>query len=173
MSRSRPIATRAASFVALLALACADSGPSTPAPSPGGPLGGSASRDGIDYRADVAVMESFPVQLAGHVTITNTTDAERTVTFPDGCVALLRAYRPEGGEPVWDQAEEFGCTMALVPMTLAPGASREVGTPTASGYDVLGEDLPDGTYRIAVYLRPDGREIEIDTGTVELAIPRR
>ena len=94
------------------------------------------------------------------------------VTFPDGCVALLRAYRLGEPEPVWDQSGEQMCTMALVPVELAPGATQEVATPTASGYDILGEDLPDGEYRITIYLRPDGEVVEIDAGTTDLAIPR-
>ena len=49
-------------------------------------------------------MESFPAQLGGRVTIANRSGEARTVTFPDGCVALLRAYRPGGSEAVWDQS---------------------------------------------------------------------
>ena len=38
---------------------------------------------------------------------------------------------------------------------------------------LLRADLPDGEYRIAVYLRPvDGPVVEIDAGTTDLAIPR-
>lgn len=134
--------------------------------------GGAVVADGIEYTGDVAVMESFPVQLRGNVTIANRSAETRTVTFPDGCVALLRAYRPGESEPVWDQSGEQACTMALVPVELAPGATQEVPTPTASGYDILGEDLPDGEYRITIYLRPDGGDVEIDAGTTDLAIPR-
>lgn len=162
--------------VALVAIvACSSSN----APTSDGEPPGNGSRqrsaviqDSIEYRADVAVMESFPVQLAGRVTITNRSEETRTVTFPDGCVALLRAYRPGEGDAVWDQAEDLACTMALVPVELAPGATQEVSTPTASGFDILGDDLPDGEYRIAIYLRPDGGLIEIDAGTTDLAIPR-
>jgi hypothetical protein len=141
-------------------------------PGGGSPRGGALVQDGIEYTGDVAVMESFPVQLRGRVTIANRSEETRTVTFPDGCVALLRAYRPGETEPVWDQAGEQACTMALVPVELAPGATQEVPTPTASGYDILGEDLPDGEYRITIYLRPDAGVVEIDAGTTDLAIPR-
>lgn len=160
--------------VALL-LACtganapsSDGGP----PVSGSPHGGAVLQDDIEYTGEVLVMESFPVQLSGRVTIVNRSQETRTVTFPDGCVALLRAYRPGGGEPVWDQSGEQSCTMALVPVELAPGATQEVSTPTASGYDILGDDLPDGEYRIAIYLRPDRGLVEIDAGTTDLAIPR-
>src|SRR5687767_8597909 len=65
---------------------------------------GTVVQDGIEYSGDVLVMESFPVQLAGEVTITNSGSSTRTLVFPDGCVAFLRAYRPGESTPVWDQA---------------------------------------------------------------------
>ena len=156
-------------------LAC--SGANTPTtdgrpPGDDSPLGGAVVQDGIEYTGEVLVMESFPVQLSGRVTIANRSAETRTVTFPDGCVALLRAYRPGESEPVWDQSGEQMCTMALVPVELAPGATQEVPTPTASAYEILGEALPDGEYRITIYLRPDGEVVEIDAGTTDLAIPR-
>ena len=169
---------RATLPIALLALfvaaTCADeSTPTPPDERPGGSLSGSVVRDGIEYRADVLVMESFPVQLSGRATIRNTSGDSRTITFPDGCVALMRAYRVEGGGPVWDQAGDLACTMALVPVELGTGEEREIPTPTASAYEILGSELPDGDYRIAVYLRPvGGAEVEIEAGTTELAIPR-
>src|SRR5688500_16737325 len=84
--------------IALLALfvGATCGGESTPTPPdrrPGGSLSGSVVRDGIEYQADVLVMESFPVQLSGRATVRNTSSESRTVTFPDGCVALMRAYR--------------------------------------------------------------------------------
>jgi len=128
--------------------------------------------EGIEYSGDVLVMESFPVQLAGNVTITNRGSETRSVWFPDGCVALLRAYEPGGSEPIWDQGGEFACTMALVAVSLDPGESHEVRTPTSSAYDILGDEHPDGEYRITIYLRPENGEVEIDAGTTNLAIPR-
>jgi hypothetical protein len=147
---------------------------SSPSPlDPGGRLSGAVVRNGIEYRAEVLVMESFPVQLSGRATLTNRADEPRTVVLADGCVVLMRAYRPQGGGPVWDQAHEIGCTQALVPVELEPGEEREFSAPTASAYEILRADLPDGEYRIAVYLRPvDGPVVEIDAGTTDLAIPR-
>lgn len=170
-------ATRGAWRPLAAALLIACTGASTPTsdgsrPRDGSTRGGVVVQDGFEYTGEVLVMESFPVQLSGRVTIANRSGETRTVTFPDGCVALLRAYRPGESEPVWDQSREQACTMALVPVELAPGATQEVPTPTASGYDILGEDLPDGEYRIAIYLRPDGGVVEIDAGTTDLAIPR-
>ncbi|MFN2382926.1 MAG: hypothetical protein ABR559_01525, partial [Gemmatimonadota bacterium] len=132
-----------------LVFACTESGtqgPGTPPPvGQPNPAGGPVSHDGLEYRADVAVMESFPVQLAASATVTNPGSAPKTVTFPDGCIALLRVYRETGGEPVWDQANAVGCTMALVPVTVVPGDPQTFRAPTASAYDILGDDLPDGT----------------------------
>jgi hypothetical protein len=167
---------RGSAFLAALAIGCA-----TPSTSPdnnrddGGddaPRTGTVIQNEIEYEGDVLVMESFPVQLAGQVTITNRGSGTRSVVFPDGCVALLRAYRPGESTPVWDQASEVACTMALVEMELRPGEPQEIRTPTASGYEILDDQLPDGQYRITIYLRPDGGQVEIEAGTVDLAIPR-
>jgi hypothetical protein len=171
---------RATLKIALLAVlvgaTCGEQPSPTPpdqGPGPGGNLSGSVVRDGFEYRAEVLVMESFPVQLAGRAFVKNPSDETRTVTFPDGCVALMRAYGASGGGRVWDQAQETGCTMALVPLELGPGEERELPTPTASAYEILAGGHPDGDYRIAVYLRPvDGDEIELDAGTTDLAVPR-
>lgn len=163
--------------VALLVLVlgatgCGNESPPTPL-DPGGLRTGSVVRSDIEYRGQVLVMESFPVQLGGRVALRNRSRESHTVTFSDGCLVLLRAYRPQGGGPVWDQGHEVGCTQALVPVELNAGEEREVAAPTASAYDILRADLPDGAYRIALYLRPVGApEIELDAGTVDLAIPR-
>lgn len=136
------------------------------------PRSGAVVQDGVEYTADVRVMESFPVQLAGTMTLTNRSTETRELSFPDGCVALLRAYHPGESAPIWDQAHEMGCTMAIVPLTLAPGESQEYQTPTSSAADILGDDHPDGEYRITVYVRPQGGVVEVEGGTVDLAIPR-
>ncbi len=161
--------------IALAALAATCDDEAGTAPDSGNPssppaAGAPVVEDDVEYRADMAIMESFPVQLAVRVTITNQGSEEAELTFPDGCVALLRAYRD--GERVWDQSSDIACTMALVGMTLAPGESREVGAPNVSAYEILGESLPDGEYEIRAYLRPDGDEIEVTAGMAPLAIPR-
>ena len=159
-------------LLALAGVGCGEG--SSPGPlDPGGRLTGAVTRNGIEYRAEVLVMESFPVQLSGRATLKNRANEPRTVVFADGCVVLMRAYRSQGGGPVWDQAHEIACTQALVPVDLEPGEERQFSAPTASAYDILRADLPDGAYRIAVYLRPvDGPVVEIDAGTTDLAIPR-
>ncbi len=127
--------------------------------------------DDVEFSARVDVMESFPVQLVGQLTVNNTGDDRVTVVFPDGCVALLSAFDVNGGDvPVWTQS--VACTAVLVPVELGPGERRSFSTPIASARDILGSDLPDGEYLIVVNLRPDGKAMEIEVGTVELAIPR-
>jgi hypothetical protein len=161
--------------IALLAVAgatCGDQRAPTP-PDPGGDRSRSVVRDGIEYRAEVLVMESFPVQLSGRAIVTNRAPEPRTVTFSDGCVALMRAYPPEGGAPAWDQAQGIACTMALVSVELGPGEERVLPTASVSAYEVLAGGLPDGSYRITVYLRPvEADVIELEAGTADLAIPR-
>lgn len=172
---TRSIATLVGATALTLA-ACSD-GSTTPGVGPGPPGGtpigsGSAVHEGIAYEVVLQVMESFPVQIAADVTVTNPGDARTRIVFPDGCVALLRAYDPSAEGPIWDQGQEVACTLALVPVELEPGESTSFRTPTASARDVLEDDLPDGTYEFAVYLRPDGETVEIEAGPVELAIPR-
>jgi hypothetical protein len=160
----------------LVAATCGEQPAPTPPdgnPGPGGNLSRATVRDGIEYRAEVLVMESFPVQLSGRVFVKNPSVQTRTVTFRDGCLVLMRAYRPGGGSPVWDQASGTGCTMALVPIELGPGEERVLPGGGVSAYDILAGGLPDGSYRITLYLRPvDGPEVELDGGTTDLAIPR-
>lgn len=130
-----------------------------------------SNRDDVEFSARVDVMESFPVQLVGQLTVENTGDERVTVVFPDGCVALLSAFEVNGGGgPVWTQS--IACTTVLVAVDLGPGERRSFSTPIASARDILGTELPDGEYLIVVNLRPNGKVMEIEVGTVELAIPR-
>jgi len=124
---------------------------------------------GFEIAVDVAVMESFPVQLAGSMTFTNPGSEERTLQT-DVCWPLLRAYRPGEDTPVWDQLEEGACAM-LQPRTdvVEPGASIRFQTPVVSAADILDDELPDGTYIITVYFQVMGEgEIEREAGEVEL-----
>jgi len=127
---------------------------------------------GVEFSAETAVMESFPVQLRTTVTATNTDRRSVDLTFPDGCVVLLRAYRDEARtQRAWDQAEHVGCTMALVQWTLAAGASRQTSVHTDAA-QILGKMLPNGRYWLTAVLRPDGRAIEVPAGMVDLAVQR-
>ena len=81
----------------------------------------------------------------------------------------MRAYG-DGTEPVWDMSGAVGCTQALVQVDLAPGGTEQFQTGLVSAATILGDNLPNGNYRITAYLRP-GEIVELDVGTVDLAVP--
>lgn len=158
------------------ALACADR---TPGPETGNvpepePDRSTAPADvgGLALEANVAVMESFPVQLAGTLRVKNPT--QRTISFDvGGCPVFLRVHGSAKGEVVWDQGDGAICTMILRTVTLEPDAVESFQTTTAGAGDILGEDLPDGTYRVAVYLALiEGGQPEAVAGEVQLAVQR-
>lgn len=129
--------------------------------------------EGFEVTGDLAIMESFPVQLIGFMTFTNVSDETRELVT-DVCWPLLRAYEPGDDEPVWDQAEEGACAL-FQPRTdvVEPGESVRFQSPVVSGADILDDDLPDGNYRITVYFNAAGEdEIELDLGEIDLAILR-
>ena len=161
--------------MAAVVLACAER---TTPPEPGAEPGQEPNRtpepadvSALALEADVRVMESFPVQLRGTLTVRNPTD--RTIRFDvGGCPVLLRIY-DAGGEIVRDQGDVAICTMILQTVTLEPGATESFETPTISAAEILAEDHPDGTYAVAVYLAlVEGGQPEASAGQVELAIPR-
>lgn len=127
--------------------------------------------EALALEADVVVMESFPVQLRGSLRLSNPTDAP--VSFDvGGCPVFLRVYGADD-MPVWDQGDGAICTMILRTVTLEPGESESFETGTVSAANILGEDRPDGTYRVAVYVAlASGGQPEADAGRVPLAVPR-
>lgn len=152
----------------LAAFGCA----SDPTEGPAYGRGAEVRVEGVTYRAETQVLESFPVQLRTVVTMTNTGTAPVTLTMPDGCIVLLRAYADAAAtRPVFDQRTVLSCTMALVDVRIAAGQSVQFET-RSDAREVLGDRLPDGRYHLRAVVRPDGREIEVPAGVVELAIPR-
>ena len=154
-------------LLAVLVTACADPGDPVrpPATAP------SRIQDGVAYTADVAVMESFPVQLRPSLTLENDNAAATEVVFNNGCIVLLRAYRSaaRSGRAEYDQTRTYGCTAALVEVELSPGARRSFDGSTVSAAEILGDSLPAGRYHLTVVTSPFGREIEIAAGSVDLA----
>lgn len=159
--------TPKAAVLAGAALACTVSGEFT------SPEGRNEYRtvEGVAYRVETAVLESFPVQLRPAITVRNEGDAERTVRFPDGCIALLRVYRDASrtGNPVWDQARTVGCAAAIQEFTVAPGDSTIIRRSTISAAEILGDSLPPGRYYFTVVLRPDWQTLELAAGEADLA----
>ena len=127
---------------------------------------------GVTYRVkDFVIAESFPVQLGLTVELENQSTTSQSVTFPDGCVVLMRAYLAGNTGPIWDMGRDVACTQALVQVDLAPGEREEFQIGLVSAATILGDSLPDGEYRITAYLRP-GQTVELDAGMADLAIPR-
>jgi hypothetical protein len=154
--------------VCVVLAACAGTEP----PGPAEETRQSVSRGGIEYRADTRVLESFPVQLRTSVVMTNRSGATVTLELPDGCPVLLRAYREAaGGRPVWDQGQVLVCTMAIQLVALAAGESRTFEG-RSDAREILGDSLPDGSYRLVAVVRPNGTAVEIPADTVPLAVPR-
>ena len=126
--------------------------------------------DGITYRVTgFVIAESFPIQIGITVELENESTTPQSVTFPDGCVVLMRAY-DSGTEPVWDMGQTMACTLALVEVDLAPGQSEEFITGLVSAPSILGDSLPNGEYRITAYLRP-GQIVELEAGMADLTVP--
>ena len=153
-------------------IGCASQSDPTGEPLKPGPAGGppAPTGQGIEYSGELVVMESFPVQLAAMVTVANTSGDRRVLEFPDGCIVLLRAYA--GGRKAWDQADVTACTAETQQVALEPGETSRFRSRTASAYHVLGDELPDGRYRMTAYLRPGGEMVEIELGETDLAILR-
>ncbi len=125
---------------------------------------------GITYRVTgFVIAESFPVQLGITVELENESTTPQSVTFPNGCVVLMRAY-DSGTEPAWDLGQAVGCTLALVEVDLVPGEREEFDTGLVSAATILGDSLSNGEYRITAYLRP-GQIVELDAGMADLAVP--
>ena len=154
----------------LLVAACtsAEDGPTDSPPATSRQVGG------VEYSADTRVMESFPVQLGMSVTARNTSGAAVTLEFPDPCVPRLEAYRDSArsGEPAWSQERAIGCAAVIHVVEIGAGRTHELGAPTVSAYDVLGDSLPDGRYWLSAVLMPNGQRLELPAGAADLAVPR-
>ena len=151
-----------------------EGGPGPAAGEPGAALQqqqtGQVTAEGVTYTAETRIAETAPVTMYTTVRVENTSSGRQEVTFPDGCVVLLRAYRDAArtGAPAWDQQRGVACTMQLVTMSLAPGESREF-LARATADQILGDSLPPGRYYFTALLRPAGRAVEVPAGEGELA----
>jgi hypothetical protein len=127
-----------------------------------------ADFSGLRLEAAVAVIDSTPVRLQGSLEVTNPTD-QATSFDVGGCPVFLRVSDATGAL-VWDQGDGAICTMILRTVTLGAGETERFQTAEVDVTAILGEELPDGTYRAAVYLAlVDGGRPEASAGEVELA----
>lgn len=164
-----PVAWAATLWLAGLA-ACGGPGPvGDGEPGPGGGPQRQVTVGGVTYSAVTRIAETAPVTVYATARAKNTSSGRQEVTFPDGCVVLLRAYRDAArtGAPAWDQQRGVACTMQLVTMSLAPGETREF-LARATADQILGDSLPAGRYYFTALLRPDGQAVEVPAGDGEL-----
>lgn len=123
---------------------------------------------GWRLEAEVAVIDSTPVRLQGSLEVTNPTD-QATSFDVGGCPVFLRVYDATGAM-VWDQGDGAICTMILRTVTLGAGEAEGFQTAEADVSAILGDELPGGIYRAAVYLAlVDGGQPEASVREVELA----
>ncbi|HKY61007.1 MAG TPA: hypothetical protein VJP59_08345 [Gemmatimonadota bacterium] len=110
--------------------------------------------------------------VAARVEIVNEGSAPETLGFPDTCIAMLRAYFAPAGPEAWDQRDgKTMCRDRLREVQIAPG-DTVVDEPRVVSIAVLGDGLPEGSYRFTTYLIPIGEpEIELPLGEVRLALP--
>ena len=154
--------------VVAMAAACSNTSRDPSDPGPGGSQ--TLVQNNIEYRAESLFLESFPVQVVANVEITNLTGAPVTITFPDGCLVALRVYRDaDRTRLAYDSSRDFGCTQALVPVTIGAGESRELSTPPISAARILGDSLPNGTYYFSALVRPNGQQLQLRAGSGNLA----
>lgn len=161
--------TAAVSLAALVACGAPGTGEESRPGTGGGPPQ-QATVGGVRYTAETRIAETAPVTVYATARVENTSSTQQGVTFPDGCVVLLRAYRDPArtGAPAWDQQQGAVCTMMLVQLSLAPGESREF-VAGARADEILGDSLPAGRYYFTAVLRPDGQRVEVAAGEAELA----
>ena len=126
--------------------------------------------EGVTYTAEVRIAETAPPTVYATARVENRSSSRQDITFPDGCVVLLRAYRDAArtGAPAWDQQQGAICTMQLVVLDLAPGESREFQASVRAD-EILGDSLPAGRYYFTALLRPNGRVVEVSAGEAELS----
>lgn len=147
----------------LLMVSCASA--RAPTAEPGPPP---ARLRGLDFSAELDGGQSGPDRLTGEVRVVNRGGEPETLVFRDGCPVRIRVYDILGARvaPVWDGPP--GCPGTPVTLAIAPGDSAVLPIPATSAGEILGARLPEGRYRVTVWLAPDDRIIEIEVGDVEL-----
>jgi hypothetical protein len=143
------------------AAGCSDTGPAGPVPS--------SQRQGLIYTADL--IDAGPETLFATVTVANRGLVARTIRFPDPCVSLFR-FHDVADRLVWDQhPSNKTCVPPAVDVTLQPGESRTFERFAYAPAILAFYRIPTGRYRIILYMRPDGVELELELGEVLLERP--
>jgi hypothetical protein len=157
------IRARIAATVLAGALAC--SGTAAPPPGDGPPP---PRLRALDFSASLASDESTPTRLSGEVRVANRGGTPETLVFADGCPVRLRVYEARGARmaPVWEGPRD--CPAEPVAVAIAAGESALLPVPPATAAEILEAGLPDGAYRVTLWLAPESRVIEIEAGEVVL-----
>ena len=149
-------------LVVLLLAACAGAGTrSIEGPAP-------VRLRGLDFSARLEAGESAPTRLSGEVRVENRGGVPETLVFSDGCPVGLRIYDVEGERvaPVWETPRV--CRAEPLALAIAAGDAATLPIPVASAEEMLGANLPEGSYRVTVWLAPEDRVIEIEAGEIDL-----
>jgi hypothetical protein len=122
----------------------------------------------LDFSADIQVAEVSPKELKGEVRVTNRGTTPETLVFADGCPVRLRVYEVRGTRmaPIWESPAE--CSARPLVLAIAPGESAVLPVPPTNAREILRGELPEDAYRVTVWLAPDDRIVEIETGVVDL-----
>jgi len=155
-------------LIALLGSALACGGGDAAGPSqPGNVI------DGVAYTATVEEVVHFATtvkQVTIRVTLTNTTAATVTRSYPAGCPVRMRFYRMTDDKLVYDESQ-FPCgTTNTVSVTIGPKQSATVASGTRNPWEIAGDSLPvPATYYAGAIVRIVGMNpIELDAGTYRL-----
>lgn len=153
--------------VVLGAIACSRAAVPPPADGPPPPR-----LRALDFSARLESDRSAPTRLSGEVRVENRGGTPETLVFADGCPVRLRVYEAQGERmaPVWEGPRD--CPAEPVALAIAAGDAAVLPVPAASAAEILETGLPDGAYRVTVWLAPENRVIEIEAGEVDLRTSR-
>lgn len=126
----------------------------------------------LDFSAHLASDGSTPTRLSGEVRVENRGGTPETLVFANGCPVRLRVYEARGSRmaPVWEGPRD--CPAEPVALAIAAGDAAVLPVPAASAAEILEAGMPDGAYRVTVWLAPENRVIEIEAGEVDLRTSR-
>jgi hypothetical protein len=153
---------------AMVAAACVSSVSPDEAPSSSAVVQGE-----VEYTADTAILESFPVQLHTTVRMRNRSRATVTLRFGGGCPVQIRAFRDEARTRLaWDQGRIQACTKEIQIVDLPAGDTAQRSART-NAREILGDSLPDGRYWLSAYVQLVGAPLLVPAGAADLAVPRQ
>jgi hypothetical protein len=105
------------------------------------------------------------------VTLTNTTSSSIEYSYPAGCPTRFRLYRESDDALVYDQTALPCSVSTTASLTLAPFQARTLSSGGRFPWEISGDSLAPGNYRVTGVLRITGEEpIELEAGTYRLPL---